>query len=71
MQIRLRFTALVIPIPLPIDHANILYVDTEEKPRERSNKYNKTVKTLQYRERDKRLISCGKKRERCQQKDEI
>lgn len=52
MQIRLRFTALVIPVPLPVDHANILYVDTEENTRERSNKNNKTMKTLPCRERD-------------------
>lgn len=69
MQIRLLFTALVSPILLPIDHANILYIDTVENPRERSNKNNKTMKTLQYRERDKKFICWGKKLERCQQKD--
>jgi len=61
MQIRLHFTALVIPIPLLIDHANILYVDTVENPRKKDNKNNKTIKIIQYRERDKRLICWGKK----------
>lgn len=61
MQIKLHFTALVIPILLPIDHANILYMDTVENPRKRSNKNNKTMKALQHRERDKRLIFWEKK----------
>jgi len=51
----------VIPIPLLIDHANILYVDTVENPRKKDNKNNKTIKIIQYRERDKRLICWGKK----------
>lgn len=36
MQIRLHFTALVNTTLMPIDHANILYTDTVENPRERS-----------------------------------
>lgn len=61
VQIRLHFTALVIPILLPIEHVNILYTDKAENPRERGIKNNKTMKTLQYSERDERLTCWGKK----------
>lgn len=59
----LLFTALVIVILMAIDHVNILYTDKVETPWERSNKNNKIMKTLSYRERENILVCWKKKSE--------
>lgn len=47
MQLRLHFTALANTTLMPIDHANILYIDIVENSRERSTKNIKKKKSIQ------------------------